>query len=54
MINVKSGKILLAFFDIFAGASIMPMVPGSWFCALLGERIQEFVRVLSAALNGAF
>jgi hypothetical protein len=32
MINVKSGKILLAFFDIFAGASIiipMPMVPGS-------------------------
>lgn len=57
MINVKSGKILLAFFDIFAGASIiipMPMVPGSQFCALLGKRIQEYVRVLSAALNGVF
>lgn len=57
MIKMKSGKILPAFFAIFAGASIiipMPMAPGNWFCALLGERIQEYVRVLSAALNGAF
>lgn len=54
---MKSGNILLAFFAIFAGASIiipMPIFPGSWFCALFGERIQDYVRVLSAVLNGAF
>ena len=54
---MKSASILLAFFSIFAVASIiipLPMFPGSWFCALFGERIQEYVRVLSAVFNGAF
>jgi hypothetical protein len=54
---MKSGYILLAFFSIFAVASIiipLPMFPGSWFCSFLGERIQDYVRVLSAVFNGAF
>jgi len=54
---MNSASILLAFFSIFAVASIiipLPMFPGSWFCALFGERIQEYVRVLSAVFNGAF
>jgi hypothetical protein len=54
---MKSANILLAFFSIFAVASIiipLPMFPGSWFCALFGERLQEYVRVLSAVFNGAF
>jgi hypothetical protein len=54
---MKSGKILFAFFTIFAAACIiipMPMFYGSWFCAFFGERIQDYVRVLSAVLNGAF
>ena len=54
---MKSASILLAFFSIFAAASIiipLPMFPGSWFCALFGERLAEYVRVLSAVFNGAF
>jgi hypothetical protein len=54
---MKSAQILLAFFSIFAVASIIipsPMFPGSWFCSLLGERAQEYVQVLSAVFNGAF
>ena len=48
---------MLAFFALFAAASILipaPMFPGNWFCALLGEGIQEYVRILSAVFNGAF
>jgi hypothetical protein len=30
------------------------MFPGSWFCTLMGEKIQEYVRVLSAIFNGVF
>jgi len=54
---LKGLTILLAFFSLFAIASILipvPMFPGSWFCVLLGERIQEYVNVLSAVFNGAF
>ena len=54
---MKSGNILLAFFSIFAAASIIipsPMFPGSWFCDFFGARIQDYVRVLSAVFNGAF
>ena len=54
---MKGLSILLAFFSLFAIASILipvPMFPGSWFSALLGERIQEYVGVLSAVFNGAF
>jgi hypothetical protein len=54
---MKALNILLAFFVLFATAAILipaPMFPGNWFCALLGEGIVEYVRVLSAIFNGAF
>jgi hypothetical protein len=54
---MKSGHILIAFFAIFTAASIIipsPLFPGSWFCSLLGQGAQEYVRVLSAMFNGAF
>ena len=54
---MKGLSILLAFFSLFAIASILipaPMFPGSWFCALLGGIIQGYVNVLSAVFNGAF
>ena len=54
---MKGLSILLAFFSLFAIASILipvPMFPGSWFCALLGGALQEYVGVLSAVFNGAF
>ena len=54
---MKSGYILLAFFSIFAAASIiipLPLFPGSWFCTFFGERIRDFVPVFSAIFNGAF
>jgi hypothetical protein len=54
---MKSASILLAFFSIFAVASViipLPMFPGSWICALFGERLVDYVRVLSAVFNGAF
>jgi tetrahydromethanopterin S-methyltransferase subunit F len=30
------------------------MFPGSWFCALIGQGVQEYVGVLSAVFNGLF
>ena len=54
---MKGLTILLAFFSLIAIASILipvPMFPGSWFCALLGASVQEYVGVLSAVFNGAF
>ncbi len=54
---MKNGYSLLAFFSIFAAAAIiipLPMFPGSWFCSFFGERIQDYVRILSAVFNGAF
>jgi hypothetical protein len=54
---MKSPRILIVFFSIFAAASIiipLPMFPGSWFCTLAGEKIQEYVRILSAIFNGFF
>jgi hypothetical protein len=51
------GLIILAFFSLFAAASLLipvPMFPGSWFCAAIGPRIQEYVSVLSAMFNGLF
>jgi len=54
---MKGLNILLAFFALFAAASILipaPMFPGNWFVSLLGEGFQEYVRVLSAVFNGAF
>jgi len=51
------GLIILAFFSLFAVASLLlpvPMFPGSWFCAVIGLGIQEYVSVLSAVFNGLF
>ena len=55
-INVK-GLIILAFFSLFAVASLLipvPLFPGSWFCAVIGQGIQDYVSVLSAVFNGLF
>lgn len=55
-INMK-GIIILAFFSLFAVASLLipvPMFPGSWFCALIGQGIQDYVSILSAVFNGMF
>jgi hypothetical protein len=51
------GLIMMAFFSIFAVASILiptPLFPGSWFCSVIGEGIQGYVSVLSAVFNGVF
>jgi hypothetical protein len=51
------GLIALAFFSLFAAASLLipvPLFPGSWFCALIGHGVQEYVGVLSAMFNGLF
>lgn len=55
-INLK-GLIILAFFSLFAVASLLipvPLFPGSWFCAVIGQGIQDYVSVLSAVFNGLF
>lgn len=55
-INVK-GLIMLAFFSLFAVASLLipvPMFPGSWFCTLIGQGVRDFAGVLSAVFNGLF
>jgi hypothetical protein len=55
-INVK-GLIILAFFSLFAVASLLipvPMFPGSWFCEVIGQGIREYISVLSAIFNGLF
>jgi hypothetical protein len=49
------GLIILVFFSIFALASFLiptPMFPGSWFCSVIGQGIQEYVGILSAVFNG--
>ncbi len=49
------GLIILVFFSIFAGVSLLipaPMFPGSWFCSLIGQEIQGYVTILSAVFNG--
>ena len=51
------GLIVLAFFSIFAAASLLipvPMFPGSWFCSVIGAGVQDVVVVLSAVFNGLF
>jgi hypothetical protein len=51
------GIIALAFFSLFAAASLLipvPMFPGSWFCGLIGQSAQEYVGVISAVFNGLF
>jgi hypothetical protein len=51
------GLIILAFFSLFAAASLLipvPLFPGSWFCGAIGQAIQDYVSVLSALFNGLF
>jgi hypothetical protein len=51
------GIIILAFFSLFAVASLLipvPLFPGSWFCALIGQAIIDYVSILSAVFNGLF
>jgi len=51
------GLIILVFFSLFAVASLLipvPMFPGSWFCALIGQGIRDYVNILSAVFNGIF
>jgi hypothetical protein len=51
------GLIGLTFFSLFVAASLLipvPMFPGSWFCAVIGQSVQEYVGVLSAVFNGLF
>ena len=51
------GIIVLAFFSLFAVASLLipvPLFPGSWFCALIGQGVLDYVGVLSAVFNGLF
>ena len=55
-INMK-GLIILVFFSLFAVASLLipvPLFPGSWFCALIGQGIRDYVSILSAVFNGMF
>jgi len=51
------GLLMLAFFLIFAAASLLipiPMFPGSWFCAIIGEGALYYLHFLSAVFNGLF
>jgi hypothetical protein len=51
------GLIGVAFFSLFAAASLLipvPMFPSSWFCAAIGQGVQDYVGVLSAMFNGLF
>ena len=52
--NIK-GLIVIAFFSIFATASILipiPLFPGSWLSSLIGNEISIFSILLSALFNG--
>jgi len=54
--NLK-GIIVVAFFSLFAAASLLipvPMFPGSWFVGLMGQGALEYMSVLSALFNGLF
>lgn len=54
---MRGTKILLAFFLLFASASLLipsPMFPGNFFCALLGETVSQYTNYLSALFNGIF
>jgi len=53
---MRGTRILLVFFLFFTVTSFLipvPMFPGNLVAALLGERIREYVSILSAMLNGA-
>jgi hypothetical protein len=49
--------ILIAFFSTVFLASLLipsPMFPGNFFCALIGEAVNQYVGYLSALFNGVF
>ncbi len=48
---------ILVFFSLFTASSLLiptPLFPGGWFCAVIGQGIQEYVGVFSAIFNGLF
>ena len=54
---MRGAVILIAFFLLFVLASLLipsPMFPGSFFCALVGQTINEYAGYLSAVFNGVF
>lgn len=54
---MRGAKILVAFFFLFASASLLipsPMFPGNFFCALIGETVSKYANYLSALFNGIF
>jgi len=54
---MKGKLILIAFFSIFTSASLlipMPMFPGSFFMALLGDAASDYARFIAPLFNGVF
>jgi hypothetical protein len=54
---MRGALILTAFFLLFVLASLLipsPMFPGSFFCALIGQAVNEYAGYLSAVFNGVF
>ncbi len=53
---MRGTRILLIFFLFFTVASFLipaPMFPGSLIASMMGERIRDYMNILSALLNGA-
>jgi hypothetical protein len=56
-IEIMKGMIAIAFFSLFLVASLLipvPLFPGSWFCAAMGQAARDYMSVLSALFNGVF
>lgn len=54
---MRGAVILIVFFLLFVSASLLipsPMFPGTFFCALIGQAINEYTGYLSAVFNGVF
>jgi hypothetical protein len=54
---MRGVSILIVFFLLFTFASLLiptPMVPGNFFCTLIGESVVEYAEYLSAVFNGVF
>jgi len=53
---MRGTRILIIFFLFFTVASFLipaPMFPGSLITSMMGERIQDYMNIISAVLNGA-
>ena len=52
---MRGTRILMVFFCAFTIVTLLipaPMFPGNLLCALIGEKIQAYMNVLSALFNG--